>query len=297
MESGLFLSGAQPLYPCNQAIVQRAQDEAHEVQWSDDSTSVHKFDVCVFENNCSYVVVGYKIHCTTSQWRGFHQPVIRSYHSVSLFLSTCWSLCNANMIYTTLIYYVVVCFYVFICVYLRWRFKINRSCLGITGEVSESELANVVMEIEEVTSKMAPSKSYAQPEHKRQPKFTQSRQLHVVLVIDASLSTLGFKFWLFESCAFAFRVRIVLCPTTCEHIVSENEAWALKTRNCWEIAKVLIWSCQRQFVVLMRSFTLACLFSKLVSQKVGMTSTAWWPGFRFGFLFGHVPLQTCLGGW
>lgn len=44
------------------------------------------------------------------------------------------------------------------------------------------------MEIQEVTSKMAP-KSYAQAQQKRQPRFT-SQQLHVVLVIDASLSTL-----------------------------------------------------------------------------------------------------------
>lgn len=60
--------------------------------------------------------------------------------------------------------------------------------MNCSGDVSESELANVVMEIQEVTSKMAP-KSHAQPQEKRQPKFT-SQQLHVVLVIDASLSTL-----------------------------------------------------------------------------------------------------------
>lgn len=58
--------------------------------------------------------------------------------------------------------------------------------MNCSGDVSESELANVVMEIQEVTSKMAP-KSHAQPQEKRQPKFT-SQQLHVVLVIDASLS-------------------------------------------------------------------------------------------------------------
>ena len=62
--------------------------------------------------------------------------------------------------------------------------------MNCSGDVSESELANVVMEIQEVTSKMAP-KSHAQPQEKRQPKFT-SQQLHVVLVIDASLSNLKF---------------------------------------------------------------------------------------------------------
>ena len=77
--------------------------------------------------------------------------------------------------------------------------------MNCSGDVSESELANVVMEIQEVTSKMAP-KSHAQPQEKRQPKFT-SQQLHVVLVIEIDSQSKFVGFSLIQ--AFALRV----CPT------------------------------------------------------------------------------------